>query len=206
MWCHVYQGIPLGQNGVFASAAFEDALERNNQGLTLSASGTHFQNGVAEPAIQTVTWKARVMMIHAALHWPDEFDENLWPFALSYAAWVYNHTPRLDSHLSPNEIFCGVRNNCKHLRRAKVWGAPTYVLDPKLQDGHKIPKWRPRARRGQFLGFSPQHSTTVGLIRNLQAGNVSPQFHIVLDEPFTTVSADWRNFYLSVARSSFDLG
>ena len=56
-----------------------------------------------------------------------------------------------------------------------------------MQDGHKIPKWDPRAKRGQFLGFSKRHSTTVGLIRNLKTGSVSPQYHVVYDDLFHTI-------------------
>jgi hypothetical protein len=62
-----------------------------------------------------------------------------------------------------------------------------YVLDPRLQDGKKIPKWHAKARQGQFLGFSPLHSTSVGLIRNLRTERISPQFHVVYDQDFETV-------------------
>jgi hypothetical protein len=62
-----------------------------------------------------------------------------------------------------------------------------YVLDPKLQDGKKIPKWEPRSRRGKFLGVSPSLSSTIGLILNLRTGYVSPQYHVVYDDEFTTV-------------------
>ncbi len=61
------------------------------------------------------------------------------------------------------------------------------MLSPTLQDGKKIPKWTPKARRGQFLGFSRNHSSTIGLLRNLRTGSISPQFHVVFDELFTTV-------------------
>ena len=74
-----------------------------------------------------------------------------------------------------------------HLHRTHVFGCPAYVLDPKLQDGKKLPKWTPRSRRGQYLGPSPDHSTIVGRILNLRTGSVSPQFHVVYDDLFTTV-------------------
>ena len=75
-----------------------------------------------------------------------------------------------------------------YLERQHVWGCPVYVLvDPRLQDGKKIPKWDPRVRRGQFLGFSTRHSNTVGLVLNHRTGNVTPQFHCVYDDLFTTV-------------------
>ena len=66
-------------------------------------------------------------------------------------------------------------------------GCPVYVLDPSLQDGKTLPKWHPRSRRGQYLGVSPNHSSTVGLILNLTTGFVSPQFHVVYDDLFSSV-------------------
>jgi hypothetical protein len=68
-------------------------------------------------------------------------------------------------------------------------GMPRYVLSPALKDGKGIPKWEPRARQDQFLGFSPSHFSLVGLIRNLQAPHFSAQFHVVYDKRFTTVSS-----------------
>ena len=68
-----------------------------------------------------------------------------------------------------------------------VWGYPCYVLDPKLQDGHKLPKWKPRSRRGMFVGFSPHHSSLVPLILNPRTGKISPQSHVVFDDWFTSV-------------------
>ena len=46
----------------------------------------------------------------------------------------------------------------------------------------------PRARRGQFLGFSKHHSTQIGLIRNLRSGSITPQYHVAYDDLFTTVT------------------
>ena len=62
-----------------------------------------------------------------------------------------------------------------------------YVLDPKIQDGKKLPRWEPKSRRGQFLGMSRRHASTIGLVRNLRTGSISPQFHVVYDEWFTTL-------------------
>jgi hypothetical protein len=62
-----------------------------------------------------------------------------------------------------------------------------YVLQPKLQDGKKLPKWVPRTRRGQYLGSSTNHASTIAQIRNLVTGHVSPQFHVVYEPWFNTV-------------------
>ena len=72
---------------------------------------------------------------------------------------------------------------------AYPWGCPAYVLDPRRQDGQKIPKWQPQSRQAQYLGASPLHASTVGLVRNLCTGNLSPQFHVVYDDFFETVHA-----------------
>ena len=97
--------------------------------------------------------------------WPDEFDPTLWAYALDCAVHIHNHLPReVKDGLSPEEIFSGVFSGCGPLRRLRAFGCPGFVLDPKLQDGRKIPKWNPRARLGQFLGMSSIHSSTVKLI------------------------------------------
>jgi hypothetical protein len=44
------------------------------------------------------------------------------------------------------------------------------------------------SRRGMFLGFSAQHSSTVGHILNLMTRHISPRYHIVYDELFSTVT------------------
>jgi len=68
-----------------------------------------------------------------------------------------------------------------------VWGCPAYVLDPKLQDGRKLPKWQSISRRGQYVGKSPKHLSTVHLVRNLSTGSIRPQYHLVFDNWFETV-------------------
>jgi hypothetical protein len=160
-----------------------------DQTLDLSGVGAHHQNGVAERTIRTITSLARAMMLHMAFHWPEETNLQLWPYALQHAAFVWNHLPNKTSRISPVEIFSSTNNPTGEiLQRCRVWGCPVYVLSPELQDGRKIPKWHPRARRGMFLGFSTMHSSTVGLVLNLKTGHISPQYHVVYDKLFTTVS------------------
>ena len=45
-----------------------------------------------------------------------------------------------------------------------------------------------RKKCGQFLGFSSEHLTQIGLIWNLQTGSITPQYHIAFDDLFTTVT------------------
>jgi hypothetical protein len=175
-------------NGIFKSHEFEDSLT-DDQYIDKSGVGAHHQNAVAEKNIARVQSMARSMLLHLRIHWPDEFSADLWPFALDYAVYIYNHFPKGGKPL-PMELFCGTKIGCKPLRRLRVFGCPCYVLDPRLQDGRKIPKWKPRSRMGQFLGFSGDHSSSIGLIRNIRTGYLSPQFHVVYDERFETVASE----------------
>jgi len=132
----------------------------------MSGIGAHHQNGPAENAIKNVSRKARIMMFHAALRWPDQNDNTLWPLAMTYAVHLHNNTPKAHDGLCPVEIWTKSKSNYSHLRNAHTWCCPVYVLDASLQDGHKIPCWNPRSRHGVFTGFSPLHASTVGLIKN----------------------------------------
>ena len=130
-------------------------------------------------------------MLHSALRWPEAYDASLWPMAMQYAVDILNEVPRGTFSLSPEEVFSSSVSTHSRLLNARAWGCPTYVLEPKLRDNGKLPKWSPRTRRGQFLGFSPVHSSTVGLIRNLRTGSITPQFHCVYDSEFeTTLASD----------------
>ena len=40
------------------------------------------------------------------------------------------------------------------------------------------------------MGFSKMHSTQVGLVLNLLTGSISPQYHVVFDEMFSTVMSN----------------
>ena len=53
-----------------------------------------------------------------------------------------------------------------------------------------IPKWNPRSRLGVHLGRSPQHASTVPLILNPASGCISPQYHVVYNDWFSSVSTD----------------
>ena len=93
----------------------------------------------------------------------------------------------MSSGLCPLEIWTETKSSYSGLNHAHPWGCPAYVLDPRRQDGNKIPKWQPQSRQAQYLGASPLHASTVGLVRNLRTGNISPQFHVVYDDFFETV-------------------
>jgi hypothetical protein len=176
-------------NGVFTAAEFREDCDLKLQQQTFSGVGAKHQNGRAERAIQTIMSMARTFMIHVALHWDEQGSDAvaLWPFAVRHAVWLHNRLPNAVTGLSPLEILSGTCSDHRDLLRTHVWGCPVYVLDPKLQDGQKIPKWNRRARQGQYLGFSDEHSSLVANVRHLSSGYVSPQFHVVFDDRFHTV-------------------
>ncbi len=89
----------------------------------------------------------------------------------------------------PNELWSRVQHVDNKLCRAHVFGCPAYVLDVLLQDGKKISKWNPQARLGLFLGFSDLHSPLMPLVLNVDTGHIFPQFHVIFDDKFKTVTS-----------------
>jgi len=174
-------------NGVFTSKAFRDSCIKHCQPLTFCGVDAHHQNGIAERYIRTITEHARTMLIHAILHWPDIIQESLWPFAVKLAIDIHNSTPT-PSGLCPLEIFSGHKNiHPNNLSNFHTFGCPIFVLDPSLCQNHKIPKWKPRSRVGVYLGQSSEHASSVPLVLSTTTGLVSPQFHVVFDDKFSTV-------------------
>ena len=149
------------------------------------------------------------MLLHGAKRNPEgTITTELCPMAMDHAVWIYNRIPKFDTGLSPlqhwtQSTFEDTKTTLSNLH---VWGCPTYVLEPKLQKpGVKIPKWAPRSRQGRNMGFSRFHSTLVGLILNPRTGTISPQFHVVYDDTFSTVhhnqdmhaSEQWNKLFTS---------
>ena len=129
--------------------------------------------------------------MHAALICPeDTLSTDIWPMSMDYAVWVYNRIPDTHYGLSAIEIWSRSRFEpvLETLRNCRVWGCPTYVLEPNPQKpGAKIPKWDTRSLRGVNMGFRKMHSTQGGLVLNLLTGSISPQYHLVFDDMFSTV-------------------
>ena len=176
-------------NGVFNAMEFQDELIKMEQGMSFSGGGAHHMNAMAECGIGSVVAMARTMMLHAKLRWPKAVTTKLWPMALKHAQHLINHVPN-HNNVCPMDLVLKTTVPRTALRNLHVWGCPSFVLDPKLQDGGHIPKFDPKSRRGLHLGWSPMHASTVPLVLNLSTGNVSPQFHIVFDDWFSTVNSE----------------
>ncbi len=86
-------------NGVFAAKEFKSDCERLKKKIDFSGVGAQHQNGVAERNIKKVASWARANMLHLAYHWPKHASIRLWPMAIHYAVWIYNHLPRVDTGL-----------------------------------------------------------------------------------------------------------
>jgi hypothetical protein len=112
----------------------------------------------------------------------------LWPFGLSHAVYIWNHISCKDSRLLLFELLTeSVIPSSTFLQQQRQWQCAVYVLDPRLRNNQKLPKWNPRTCVGRFLGFSCQHSSAVGLILNRCSGSVSLQFHCVYNKLSTMV-------------------
>ena len=177
----------MSDNGAFSALDFVKDIVDRGQNAKYSGVGAHHHNGVAERAIQTISNMSRTMMLHAGIHWPDLVNSSLWPMAMEYAAYIYNHTPNMESGQAPIDIFTRTVVPRQRLLDLHVWGCPAYVLEPKLQDGKKIPRWKPRSGRGVFLGLASKYASSVPLVLNPSTLHISPQFHVVFDDLFTTV-------------------
>ena len=105
-------------------------------------------------------------MIHSSLHFTENGvdDLTLWSFAVKHSVWVFNRVPNQGSGISPMEILTKTKSNHRGLRRSHVWGCPVFVLEAKLQNDQKLPKWNHWSRKGRFMGFSDEHSTLVATV------------------------------------------
>ena len=181
----------MSDNGKsFASREFSEHLSNFYQISKFAGVGAHHHNAQAERAIRTIMSIARTMMIHAGIYWSNVADSTLWPMAVKHACFLYNHVPNHTTGLSPSDLFTRTRWPQKKFLDIHVWGCPVYVLEKSLQDGKKIPKWKPRSSRAIYMGISHKHASSVPLVLNTSTGAITPQFHIVFDDWFATVGSD----------------
>ena len=176
-------------NGRFAEKVFVQDCKDKAQKLTFCGVGSHHQNGIAERRIKSISEDARTMLAHGNHHWPEVVTKSLWPYALKAAVRARNKYNLDENGLSPEEKVSGVKMK-QTLKNEHPLFCPVYVLNSKLQGGvGGIPKWEPRSRAGVYLGHSSEHASDVALVLNLTTGLVSPQYHVIFDDAFTTVES-----------------
>ena len=93
-----------------------------------------------------------------------------------------------DDGINPMEKFAGTKIDI-NFKNHHTWGCPVYVLDAIFQGNISgIPKWEPHSHTGIYLGHSEFYSRSVALVLNPATDHVSPQFHMVFDDEFSTVT------------------
>jgi hypothetical protein len=112
----------------------------------------------------------------------------IWPFALKKAAFWLNRLSLRSDGRSCKATFFNIDKDLFDPTTLHVFGSPCFVLDSRLRSGIAgPPKWEPRSRLGIYVGHSPSHAGLVALVLNPRMGHVSPQFHVIFDDLFTTV-------------------
>lgn len=173
-------------NGRFAEKQFRDDVLAQGQSISFCAVGSHHQNGIIERHIGLLTSATRTTLLHAQRNWPEAISSLLWPFAWLETERRFNHLHLDSDGRSPIQKHSGVDVRLD-LTTLHPWGCPAYVLDARAQVGQAIPKWDPKSRLGIYVGRSRNHAGTVALILNPATLHVSPQFHVVFDDTFSTV-------------------
>ena len=171
----------------FNDSKFKGSCINAGQQLSYCGVGAHHQNAVVESKIKELCYGGRTILLHAKRKWSDVISTILWPYAVQAVVERHNRLALDADGRSPLEKFTGLTDD-KLPTNFHTWGCPVYVLDAANQSGAiGTPKWEPRSHTGIYLGHSPCHAGSVSLVLNLKTGMVSPQFHVIYDDEFTTV-------------------
>lgn len=174
-------------NGRFAETDFVQDVKDKAQNITYCGVGSHHQNGIAERRIRSLGEDARTMLAHGQHLWPKVITKALWPFAYKAACRARNKFKLDENGFSPEEKISGISVK-QDIRHEHPLFCPVFALDKRLQSGiGGIPKWNPRSNAGVYLGHSPDHASNVALVLSLTTGLVSPQYHVVFDDNFSTI-------------------
>ena len=122
--------------------------------------------------------------------WPQIIDTMFWPFAFKAAAKQHNLLSLSSNGQTPLLVLHDVPVNTIPLKMFHTLFCPLYVLDSRLQcaGGLGPPKWEPRSCIGVYLEHSPFHTGSVALVFNPRTGQVLPQYHVMFNGTFLTVS------------------
>ena len=95
-------------------------------------------------------------MFQSSLYYTDNGVDDIYLccFSVKHDEWLHNLLPNYYSSITPIELLASNKADHCNLSRSHVWGCPVFVLEPKLQNYQKIPKWNCSSLLGQFLGFS----------------------------------------------------
>ena len=180
----------LDNGSAFTSKEYMAHLRQFSQISRFAGMGAHHHNGVAEWSIQTIMSIAWTMMLHAAIHWSEMADLSMLPMAVQHAVFLQHHVPSPSTGLCPHYLFFKTRWSQSKFLDLHVWGCPVYLLDKTLSDGKKLRRLTPRSHHEVIMGLSPKHSSTVPLVLNPGTGAITPQYHVVFDDEFTTIGTN----------------
>jgi hypothetical protein len=176
-------------NGTFAHKGFLDEVNRKDQKLTFCAVGAHHQNGIIKNKNRMLTLAARTLLLHGIRMWPQMIDTMFWPFAFEAATERHTLLPLNGQDQMPLSILHDVPVENIPVKTFHTLFCPVYVLDLRSQraGGPGPPKWGLQSRIGVYLGHSPFHAGSVVLVFNPRTGRVSPQYHLIFDDTFSTI-------------------
>jgi hypothetical protein len=175
-------------NGRFAEKAWTDHCKSSGQTVSFCGVNAHHANGVAEKRIRDLQEATRAVLIHAKRRWPAAIDTHLWPYALRAVNHSHNCVLSAKTDKVPLLDFSQVGEPVINYNHLHTFGCPAYALDDELAQGKRRSRhvWSDRARMAIYIGPSPQHGSSIGLLLNLTTGHVSPSFHAEYDDHFDT--------------------
>jgi hypothetical protein len=175
-------------NGLFANKGFCDDCTSCNQVITFCGIGSPHQNGNAEQKIKELTLGSQTLLLHTKQMLSEYISTILWPFALKCCKDCLNNLVHPADDRTPYEMLADLESSTIIMSNLHTFGCPCYVLDHRLQSGNgAVPTWEPCAQISIYVGCSPSHASNVALVLNPRTGHISPQFHVVYDDDFTTV-------------------
>ena len=174
-------------NGIFTSKEFIADCDKNKQTRSFCGVGAHWQNGIVERYIGVITTMARKYLLHAQSLWSSVITAELWPYCVQQAVNFHNVCIREDREYCPFALFTG-EDPPFIMNDFHVWGCPVYVTDKRVQDSNHIGRWEHRSRQCVYVGHSRDHGNNVYLVWDPVTKHVSPQYHLIFDDKFTTVA------------------
>jgi hypothetical protein len=150
-----------------------------------------------------ITNTARTILLHAMFKWPGTVTAEFRPCAIRHACTFYIASIRQDTGMSPSLMFTGSVAPW-HMEDFHVFRSPVYVPDKRLQDGDSLPRWKVRSWLGIYVGQSLIHAGNVPIVYNPITTHISPQFHLVFDDQFTSITRNANGIPETFFQNLFD--
>jgi len=186
-------------NGVFAKKDFIHNIKLNDQNISFSSTGAHFQNGVDERATRLVSEWARTALLPCRSSMAKSVSRPLAFCSTLRSRYLESFTVTNTRML----LICLFYTSSPSLDHFHPFGCPVYILNRSLADRNSIPRWQPRSHLGIYLGRSPNHAKDVSLVLNLNTNYISAKYHIIYDNKFETIANSnhnnnniWTNIFI----------